>query len=36
MWFVQQLRDATREEMLEAVFSMWSVLRRYKQDKFRV
>jgi hypothetical protein len=32
---VQQLRDATIEEQLEAVFYLRSVLRGYKQDKPR-
>jgi hypothetical protein len=34
--FVRQLRDATREEAFEAVFSMRSVPKCYKQDKSRI
>jgi hypothetical protein len=33
---VRQLRDATAEELLEAVFSMRSVPRCYKQDRYGV
>jgi uncharacterized protein (DUF2461 family) len=34
--FVRQLRDPTIEELLTAVFSMQSVPRYFKQDKFSV
>jgi hypothetical protein len=33
---VQQLHDTTIEGLLGVVFSVWSMPRCYKQDKFRV
>jgi hypothetical protein len=36
MWSVRQLRGATIEELLGEVFSVRSVPRCYKQDKYRV
>jgi hypothetical protein len=33
-WSVQELRNITIEEPLKVVFSTWSVLRYYKQEKF--
>jgi hypothetical protein len=35
-WSVRQLRDATIENLLEAVFSMLSVPRYFKQDNSRI